>query len=67
MQLKDYQVEVLECVSRYLDVLGTKRERAEKIQRFLAEQGESAEIADYCREAWDALHNSTSKPFCVPS
>jgi len=56
MQLKDYQNDTLESLSRYLQVLTARRERAEKVARFLAEQGEKSELADYCRETWDELH-----------
>ncbi|NCO37830.1 MAG: restriction endonuclease subunit R [Armatimonadetes bacterium CG_4_10_14_3_um_filter_66_18] len=62
MQLKDYQTDVLESLSRYLQVLVARRERAEKVARFLAEQGEQAELADFCREAWEALHADEALP-----
>ncbi len=62
MHLKEYQTDVLESLSTYLRVLGERRERAEKVARFLADQGEKAEPADYCRETWNALHQEHSLP-----
>jgi type III restriction enzyme len=62
MQLKDYQTDTLEALSCYLQVLRVRRERAEKVARFLADQGEKPESADYCREAWDELHSQKALP-----
>jgi len=56
MQLKEYQTTVLDTLSTYLQVLGARRERAEKVAKFLADQGDKSDPADYCREAWEALH-----------
>lgn len=62
MQLKDYQSDTLESLSRYLQVLTARRERAEKVARFLADQGEKVDLADYCRETWDELHAQKALP-----
>jgi len=62
MQLKDYQKDVLESLSRYLRELGTKREEAEEFVRFREGKGQKAALADYCRETWDALQNEKALP-----
>lgn len=62
MQLKDYQSEVLESLSRYLQVLGARREEAEEILEFQRGKGRDAKLADYCRETWDALHAAKALP-----
>jgi type III restriction enzyme len=56
MQLKDYQNDVLESLSRYLRVLAARREAAEEVLEFQRSKGRDAKLADYCRETWDALH-----------
>ena len=56
MQLKDYQSDVLETLSYYLRVLSGRREEAEEILQFQRTKGRDAKLADYCREAWEALH-----------
>lgn len=62
MQLKDYQSEVLESLSRYLRVLAARREEAEEILGILRGKGRDAKLADYCRETWDALHAEKALP-----
>jgi len=62
MQLKDYQNEVLERLSRYLRALSTRREEAEEILEFQRSKGREAKLADYCRETWDALHSQKALP-----
>ena len=56
MQLKDYQNDVLESLSRYLQALAARRTDAEEILEILRSKGREAKLADYCRETWDALH-----------
>jgi type III restriction enzyme len=56
MQLKDYQNDVLGTLSKYLQALGARREEAEEILQFQRTKGREAKLADYCREAWEALH-----------
>jgi type III restriction enzyme len=56
MQLKDYQNDVIESLSRYLRVLAARREAAEEVLEFQRSKGRDAKLADYCRETWDALH-----------
>jgi type III restriction enzyme len=56
MQLKDYQNDVLESLSRYLRVLAARREEAQEVLEFQRSKGRDAKLADYCRETWDALH-----------
>src|SRR2546422_10413175 len=62
MQLKDYQNDVLESLSRYLRVLGVRRVEAEEILEFQRSKGRDAKLADYCRETWDALHAEKALP-----
>ncbi|MBM4133019.1 MAG: restriction endonuclease subunit R [Nitrospira sp.] len=62
MQLKDYQTDVLESLSRYLRALNAKREEAEEIFEFQRSKGREAKLADYCRETWDALHGEKALP-----
>ena len=62
MQLKDYQNDVLESLSGYLSTLAARRERAEKIAKLLAEQGEKLEPANWCREAWEKLAEDNRIP-----
>ena len=49
MQLKDYQNDVLESLSRYLRVLGERREEAEEFVAFQKSKGRESKLADYCR------------------
>lgn len=58
MQLKDYQSDVLESLSRYLQALATRREEAEEILEILRSKGREAKLSDYCRDTWDALNKS---------
>ena len=62
MQFKDYQDGVIESLSRYLAVLGERRAEAEEILEFQRGKGRDAKLADYCREAWDALHAEKALP-----
>jgi len=62
MQLKDYQTEVLESLSRYLAALAARREEAEEIVEFKRSKGREAKLADYCRETWEALHTAKALP-----
>ena len=55
MQLKDYQNDVLEKLSLYLQALTTRREEAEEVLEILRSKGRDAKLADYCRETWDSL------------
>ena len=50
MQLKDYQTDVLESLSRYLRVLSARREEAEEVLEFQRSKGRDAKLVDYCRE-----------------
>ena len=58
MQLKDYQNDVLESLSRYLQALVGRREEAEEVLEFQRSKGRGAKLADYCRETWDSLSKS---------
>lgn len=62
MQLKDYQTDVLESLSWYLRVLGTRRGEAKEVLEFQRSKGRDAKLADYCRETWDALHAEKRLP-----
>jgi len=56
MQLKEYQIDVLEALSRYLRVLAEKREQAFDYVKFHRAKGRAVEPHDYCHDAWKALH-----------
>src|SRR5579864_5115638 len=62
MQLKDYQNDVLESLSRYLQELVGRRVEAEEILEFQRSKKREAKLADYCRETWDALHAQSALP-----
>jgi type III restriction enzyme len=62
MQLKDYQNDVLESLSRYLQALAARREEAEEVLEFQRSKGRDAKLNDYCRETWDALHTQKALP-----
>ncbi len=62
MQLKDYQTDVLESLSRYLRVLGERRAEAEEVLEILRGKGRDAKLGDFCREAWEALHAEKALP-----
>jgi len=62
MQLKDYQTDVLESLSRYLAALTSRREEAEEVLEFQRSKGREAKLADYCRETWEALHTAKALP-----
>ena len=56
MQLKDYQNDVLESLSRYIQALSARREEADEVLEFQRSKGRDAKLNDYCRETWDLLH-----------
>jgi type III restriction enzyme len=62
MQLKEYQTDVLDSLSHYLQVLAARREEAEEVLQFQRSKGRDAKLADYCREAWEALHAEKALP-----
>lgn len=62
MQLKEYQTDVLEKLSRYLNVLASHRDEAEEILEFQKSKGREAKLGDYCRSAWEALHAESALP-----
>ncbi len=62
MQLKDYQKDVLEGLSRYLQALVVRREEAEEVLEFQRSKGRDAKLNDYCRETWDFLHVQKALP-----
>lgn len=63
MELKEYQQGVLRKIDRYLGVLGEKREDAEAFVEFQKNRGKDAELADYCRDAWDHLNHERMLPY----
>jgi type III restriction enzyme len=62
VELKDYQTDVLESLSRYLSTLTDRRTEVEEILEFQRTKGREAKLADYCRETWDALHLENALP-----
>lgn len=63
MELKEYQQGVLQKIDRYLAALAEKREDAEAFVTFQKSRGKEAELADYCREAWDQLNKERLLPY----
>ena len=63
MELKEYQQGVLVKIDRYLSVLAEKRADAEAFVEFQKSRGKEAELADYCRDAWDHLNNERRLPY----
>lgn len=62
MRLKDYQTEVLDCLSGFLRALEAKRQEAEEFVAFQQSKGRDAKLADYCRETWEALNTEGRLP-----
>ena len=62
MQLKDYQIDVLETLSLYLRVLGEKRKEAAEYVEFQRGKGRDVKPPDYCHAAWEALHERKVLP-----
>ncbi len=62
MQLKNYQTEVLENLSRFLRTLNSQREEAEEILEFQRGKGREVKLSDYCRATWDMLHQEKALP-----
>ena len=63
MELKEYQQGVLQKIDRYLAALAEKREDAEAFVAFQKSRGKEADLADYCREAWDQLNKERLLPY----
>lgn len=61
--MKEYQQGVLDKIDRYLSTLAEKREDAEAFVAFQKSRGKEAEVADYCRDAWDHLNNERMLPY----
>ena len=62
MQLKDYQIKVLDQLDRYLKMLREKREDAETILEALRAKGRPAELGNYCKETWDEMNRQGQLP-----
>lgn len=62
MQLKDYQVKVLEHLDTYLSVLKEKRADAFEWVEFQRGKGRKAEPRNWCQAAWDELNNRRLLP-----
>jgi type III restriction enzyme len=65
MQLKEYQVEVLDQLSRYLRVLGKQRAQVEEYAEFQRARGREAVADDYCRKTWEALFADGALPLAT--
>ena len=63
MKLKDYQIEVLERLSRYISRLESKRADAEDYVQFQRAKGREVLASDYCRDAWDSLNAEEALPY----
>jgi type III restriction enzyme len=62
MELKEYQNDVLESLSRYLQVLSARRTEAEEVLEFQRSKGREARLGDYCRDTWEDLHAQKALP-----
>lgn len=62
MQLKDYQVKVLERLDTYLSVLKDKRSEALDYVEFQRSRGRTAEPRNWCLDAWDELNQRRLLP-----
>ena len=62
MELKEYQLKVLERVDEYLIVLKEKQEEAEAFFEFQKSRGKKAAMQDFCKETWDELNNRRILP-----
>lgn len=62
MQLKDYQVKVLERLDTYLTVLKDKRAEALDYVEFQRSRGRTTEAHNWCLDAWDELNQRRLLP-----
>ena len=62
MQLKDYQIKVLERLDTYLTVLKEKRAEAVEWVEFQRSRGRNTELRNWCQDAWDELNNRRLLP-----
>ena len=65
MQLKDYQVEVLDQLSRYLRVLAEQRTQVEEFAEFQRSHGREPVGDDFCRKTWEALYAEGALPLAT--
>src|SRR5690348_13120065 len=63
MELKDYQLKVLERLDGYLAVLREKQEEIEEYAEFRKSRGRHAELRNFCADAWDTLNTQRMLPF----
>jgi type III restriction enzyme len=56
MELKEYQLGVLQKLDHYLTTLEEKRIAAEEYAEFQRSKGRSVKPTDYCRETWEQLN-----------
>lgn len=62
MQLKDYQVKVLERLDTYLAVLKDKRDEALDYVEFQRSRGRTADPRNWCLDTWDELNQRRLLP-----
>ncbi|MDW3137924.1 DEAD/DEAH box helicase [Vibrio sp. 1288] len=62
MELKDYQVKVLERLDTYLSTLSSSKEEAEEYFEFQVSRGKEAKLDNYCAKAWDELNTQRKLP-----
>jgi len=62
MELKEYQLKVLERMDEYLKVLKEKQGDAEEFFEFQKSRGKKPVLQDYCKETWDELNNRRILP-----
>lgn len=62
MQLKDFQIKVLDQLDRYLRLLREKREESEAFVEFQRQRGKAVTPANYCKETWASLNEQAQLP-----
>jgi len=62
VELKEYQIKVLERLDGYLKELKAQKEEAEVYIEFQKGRGKQAVLQDYCQKAWDELNKKRTLP-----
>src|ERR1700743_2310823 len=65
MELKDYQIKVLDYLEAYLGELKTQKAEKQDFYEFQKHKGKDAvypENSDYCQQAWDELKKKKKIP-----
>jgi type III restriction enzyme len=62
MQLKDYQIKVLERLDTYLAVWKEKRAESLEWVEFQRSKGRTADLRNWCQDAWDEMNHRRLLP-----